>query len=88
MANDITEKALNEATLRLAWYCESDVINTYRVWLRYELFRGKLTKQSYETSEANLQNFVKARNNTTAQTIKTIEYNPAVKITSDIERAS
>ena len=30
--------------------------NTYRVWLRYELFRGQLTTQSYEASEANLQN--------------------------------
>jgi 3'-5' exonuclease len=24
----------------IAEYCESDVVNTYRVWLRYELFRG------------------------------------------------
>jgi len=73
MANDITEKALNEATLRLAWYCESDVINTYRVWLRYELFRGKLNTQSYEASEANLQKFLEGRNNATSQTIKTME---------------
>ena len=29
----------------IAQYCESDVLNTYRVWLRYELFRGGL---SYE----------------------------------------
>jgi hypothetical protein len=33
-----------------------------------------MTKQSYEMSEANLQTFLKARNNTTPQTIKTIEY--------------
>src|SRR5262249_21692879 len=45
----------------IAQYCESDVINTYRVWLRYELFRGKLTTQSYEASEANLQKFLEAR---------------------------
>ncbi len=25
----------------IADYCETDVINTYRVWLRYELFRGR-----------------------------------------------
>ena len=24
----------------IADYCESDVVNTYRVWLRHELFRG------------------------------------------------
>jgi predicted 3'-5' exonuclease similar to PolB exonuclease domain len=49
----------------IAEYCESDVINTYRVWLRYELFRGKLTTQSYETSEANLQKFLESRNTIT-----------------------
>ena len=26
----------------IADYCETDVVNTYRVWLRYELFRGRL----------------------------------------------
>ena len=25
----------------IADYCETDVVNTYRVWLRYELFRGR-----------------------------------------------
>jgi hypothetical protein len=57
----------------IAEYCESDVINTYRVWLRYELFRDKLNTQSYEASEANLQKFLEGRNNATSQTIKTIE---------------
>jgi predicted PolB exonuclease-like 3'-5' exonuclease len=56
----------------IAEYCESDVINTYRVWLRYELFH-KLNTQSYEASEANLQKFLEGRNNATSQTIKTIE---------------
>jgi len=27
----------------IAQYFESDVVNTYRVWLRFELFRGRLT---------------------------------------------
>jgi len=26
----------------IADYCESDVVNTYRGWFRYELFRGRL----------------------------------------------
>ena len=47
--------------------------NTYRVWLRHELFRGKLTTQSYEASEANLQKFLEGRNNAASQTIKAIE---------------
>ena len=48
----------------IAEYCESDVVNTYRVWLRYELFRGKLTKQGHEASETNLHDFITARCNT------------------------
>ena len=27
----------------VARYCETDVLNTYRVWLVYELFRGAIT---------------------------------------------
>jgi 3'-5' exonuclease len=45
----------------IADYCESDVVNTYRVWLRHELFRGKLTDSAFEESEANLREFIKAR---------------------------
>jgi len=69
----------------IAEYCETDVINTYRVWLRYELFRGKMTKQSYEMSEANLESLLKSRHNTTPQTIKTIAYDLSVKVTSGAE---
>ena len=31
----------------IAEYCESDVVNTYRVWLRYELFRGRLMEATH-----------------------------------------
>jgi 3'-5' exonuclease len=31
----------------IAEYCESDVVNTYRVWLRYELFRGRLSADQF-----------------------------------------
>jgi predicted PolB exonuclease-like 3'-5' exonuclease len=48
----------------IADYCESDVVNTYRVWLRYELFRGKLTEGEPDASEANLGEYIKARSNT------------------------
>jgi hypothetical protein len=47
----------------IADYCESDVVNTYRVWLRYELFRGKLTDTAFQASEANLSEFIEARSN-------------------------
>ena len=45
----------------IAAYCESDVVNTYRVWLRYELFRGRLTHAAFEASEAGLSEFIRAR---------------------------
>ena len=48
----------------IAEYCESDVVNTYRVWLRYELFRGRLSDTAFQASEANLVEFIKARGNT------------------------
>ena len=49
---------------QIADYCESDVLNTYRVWLRYELFRGRLSEPDFQASEANLMEFVKVRSNT------------------------
>jgi len=38
--------------LEIAEYCESDVINTYRIWLRYELFVGRLTEAEVQASES------------------------------------
>jgi 3'-5' exonuclease len=35
----------------VARYCESDVLNTYRVWLVYELFRGTITSSELDWSE-------------------------------------
>jgi predicted PolB exonuclease-like 3'-5' exonuclease len=49
---------------QIADYCESDVVNTYGVWLRYELFRGRLSDAEFQASEVNLVEFVKARGNT------------------------
>jgi 3'-5' exonuclease len=47
----------------IAEYCESDVVNTYRVWLRHELFRGKLSDIAFQASEWNLSEFIRARSN-------------------------
>jgi len=48
---------------QIAEYCVSDVLNTYRVWLRYELFRGRLSEPEFQGSEVNLVEFVTARGN-------------------------
>ncbi len=45
----------------IADYCETDIVNTHRVWLRYELFRGRLGESEYEASERSLAEFVKAK---------------------------
>src|SRR5215216_3401672 len=45
----------------VAAYCETDVVNTYRVWLVYELFRGTLSRPEFDGSEANLLQFVTDR---------------------------
>jgi predicted PolB exonuclease-like 3'-5' exonuclease len=47
----------------IAEYCESDVLDTYRVWLRYELFSGRLPQAAFQASEASLIEFVKLRSN-------------------------
>lgn len=45
----------------VADYCETDVVNTYRVWLRYELMRGALTDEAFRQSERSLTDFIDAR---------------------------
>lgn len=59
------EQYYRDGRLReIAEYCESDVVNTYRVWLRYELFRGRLSHAEFHASEACLSDFIKARGTT------------------------
>ena len=45
----------------IADYCETDIVNTYRVWLRYELFRGRLSPNDFEASEQGLAAFLKGK---------------------------
>jgi 3'-5' exonuclease len=45
----------------IADYCETDVVNTYRAWLRYELFRGALSPEGHAQSEANLAQWISTR---------------------------
>lgn len=39
-------------------YCRSDVLNTYGIWLRHELFCGALGEVEFAASEADLAAFV------------------------------
>jgi 3'-5' exonuclease len=45
----------------VARYCETDVVNTYRVWLVYELFRGAITSEQLDWSERQIREFVANR---------------------------
>jgi predicted PolB exonuclease-like 3'-5' exonuclease len=45
----------------VARYCETDVFNTYRVWLVYELFRGTITAEQLSWSEGQIREFVANR---------------------------
>src|ERR1700730_12102784 len=42
----------------IADYCKSDVINTYRLWLRHELFRGRMDQIQFEFSERDVTRVV------------------------------
>ena len=53
---------MNEGRIEeVASYCETDVLNTYRVWLLYEVFRGTLTVDQLDWSEGKLRDHVMKR---------------------------
>ncbi len=59
------DRYFREGRIReIADYCESDVVNIYRVWLRHELFQGNLSDRAFEASESNLSEFIAARSTT------------------------
>jgi predicted PolB exonuclease-like 3'-5' exonuclease len=57
----VEEMVLAGQIEEVARYCESDVLNTYRVWLVYELFHGSITANELEWSEAQIRDFVANR---------------------------
>ena len=59
--SDVESHFREGKTKEIADYCEVDVINTYQVWLRYELFRGKLSESEFEASQWNVMDFMDAR---------------------------
>jgi 3'-5' exonuclease len=58
------ERYFREGKIKeVADYCETDVVGTYQLWLRYELFRGTLSQNAFEASQRNLADFLKSRPN-------------------------
>jgi 3'-5' exonuclease len=65
--NEVERYFLESRIKEIADYCETDVVNTYRVWLRYELFRGRLSENEHQASERSLADFIGRRVRTAAQ---------------------
>jgi 3'-5' exonuclease len=61
---EVARYCLEGRIKEVAEYCETDIVNTYRVWLRYELFRGRLAHAGYAASETNLVEYIRSRSNT------------------------
>ena len=63
------ERYFREGKIKeIADYCETDVVNAYQVWLRYELFRGTLSNDSFEASQRNLADFMSAEQRNSTKT--------------------
>ena len=71
---DVWERFLGGDIEAIRNYCETDALNTYLIYLRYELMRGKQTRDGYDAgcralrqaleqeSRPHLQAFLKAWN--------------------------
>jgi predicted PolB exonuclease-like 3'-5' exonuclease len=57
----VEEMVLAGQIEEVARYCETDVLNTYRVWLVHELFRGTITPDQLDWSERQIREFVANR---------------------------
>jgi 3'-5' exonuclease len=56
------ERSVREGRIaEVSDYAELDVVSTYRVWLVQELFRGRLSRAEFGSSEENLLGFVAER---------------------------
>lgn len=56
---DVFSMYLNQKQLEIRQYCETDVINTYLLYLRYHLFCGKINISSYNQSINDMLVYIK-----------------------------
>jgi hypothetical protein len=61
MGSQVAQFVKDGRIQEVADYRATDVVNTYWVWLRYELFRAALTPEAFRTSEDDLAAFLRAR---------------------------
>lgn len=53
--SEVWEKFQQKEIQCIRDYCETDVLNTYLIYLRFQLMRGKLDKEAYRLEEERLQ---------------------------------
>ena len=70
----VKEMVLAGQIEEVARYCESDVLNTHRVWLVYELFRGSITAKQLDWSEAQIRDFVANRKSSNPHIRAVVDY--------------
>ncbi len=56
----VSEQWLNGEIEAIRNYCETDVVNTYLIYLRFERMRGQLTAAQYETEQARVRHMLRA----------------------------
>ena len=63
MAGDKVYDAVSQGNLKAVRdYCESDVLNTYLVYLRFQLMRGQITQERFGQEEQMLQEMLTQEN--------------------------
>lgn len=60
--NKVFDEYLNKNMIGIRNYCETDVLNTYCVYLRFELIRGNLTNSEYNYEITRLKEYLKEEN--------------------------
>lgn len=75
--SQVEEMFLAGRIQEVADYCESDVVNTYRVWLVYELFRGSIAREQLKWSETQVRGFIQSRKTANPHLLVAIGSDPA-----------
>lgn len=57
---DVWDRYLNNDIAGIRNYCETDVLNTYLVYLRYELLRGRRNREWYDSQCLALRRYLEA----------------------------
>lgn len=57
---DVWERYLANDIVHIRNYCETDVLNTYLVYLRYELLRGRRSRQWYDDQCQELRTYLES----------------------------